>query len=121
MLATGGDDWTVRLWDWSAGAAVGEPLGGHWGLVNDVAFQSNQTLLTSSDDHTVRLWNLGFDSWVETGCRLVNRNLTIDEWDQGRTGRPYEKTCPDLPAGQGAPEDAQSAVYPTQPWRFVAR
>jgi WD40 repeat protein len=80
--------------------------------VNDVAFSPNGTLLaTASYDQTVRLWNPSFDSWMPVGCGLINRNMSIAEWDQLLPDLPYERTCPDLPAGEGAPADAPEAQY----------
>ncbi|WP_327000897.1 hypothetical protein OHA72_38000 [Dactylosporangium sp. NBC_01737] len=61
LLASGGDDATVRLWDPEAGAAVGDPLTGHAGPVlalTAVALPDGRTLLASGgDDGTVRLWD----------------------------------------------------------------
>jgi hypothetical protein len=77
-----------------------------------VAFSPNgQRLATTSDDRTVRLWNLFFDDWVAVGCKLVNRNLSMSEWTHLLPEVPYERTCPDLPAGEGAPPDAPAARY----------
>jgi hypothetical protein len=39
-------------------------------------------LATASADDTVRLWNPDSTSWVTVGCRLVNRNLSMSEWEQ---------------------------------------
>jgi hypothetical protein len=33
----------------------------------------------------------------------ANRNLSLAEWKQYIGDVPYEKTCPDLPPGEGAP------------------
>ncbi|KAB1976841.1 P-loop NTPase fold protein [Streptomyces triticiradicis] len=59
ILATGGDDGTVRLWDPVAGTSRGELTGhtrpvrwGAWGGVTD-----DLILATGGDDGTVRLWN----------------------------------------------------------------
>ncbi|MBL1120058.1 WD40 repeat domain-containing protein [Streptomyces sp. 110] len=58
LLATGGGDRTVRLWDPRTRAAVGEPLTGHTGAVYAVAFSPDGALLaTGADDRTVRLWD----------------------------------------------------------------
>jgi WD40 repeat protein len=54
-------------------------------------------------DGTVRIWPL----WTATAdylCTRVWRNLSVEEWrfDIGE-GIPYERTCPNLPPGAGAP------------------
>ena len=61
LLASGGGDGTVRLWDPVTGTPVGEPLTGHASSVFSVAFGTTadrQLLLaTSSHDGTTRLWD----------------------------------------------------------------
>jgi hypothetical protein len=59
----------------------------------------------------VRLWDPLFTSWVAAGCNRVNRNLSMAEWTQLLSDRPYERTCSELPAGPGAPSDAPAAPY----------
>ena len=64
----------------------------------------------------MRLWDLSWwdrppADWVEAGCRLVNRNLSQAEWDQFAGERPYQQICPELPSGEGAPQDAPDAQY----------
>jgi WD40 repeat protein len=61
VLATGGDDRTVRLWDLIERAPLGEPLTGHSGPVRWGAWGSvdgRPVLATGGDDRTVRLWDL---------------------------------------------------------------
>jgi hypothetical protein len=101
LLATASFDQTVRLWEVATGQPHGAPLTGHTNAVIGVAFSPNgQLLATASFDWTVRLWNPFFHDWQKTGCHLVNRNLSMDEWNQLLPGVRYERTCPDLPAGQ---------------------
>jgi WD domain, G-beta repeat len=61
LLATAGDDGTVRLWNPSTGQPVGAPIlasTGPGNYVHAVAFSPDGKLLASADgDGTVRLWN----------------------------------------------------------------
>ncbi|QFU91753.1 hypothetical protein [Amycolatopsis sp. YIM 10] len=59
ILATSAGDATVRLWDVTARAPIGEPLTGHTAIVNGLAFSPDGTVLaTASYDQTVRLWDV---------------------------------------------------------------
>src|SRR3954454_283762 len=81
LLASGSGDRTVRLWEAGTGRPHGPPLTRHTRDVTTVPFSPDGTLLASgSGDRTVRLWHPDFTSWVESGCKLVNRNLSMAEW-----------------------------------------
>jgi len=70
LLASGGDDRTVRVWDPVAGIPVGEPLTGHTGPVNSVAFGAGADgrllLASGGDDRTVRVWDVTTNACIET-------------------------------------------------------
>jgi len=58
ILASGGNDNTVRLWDLASGQSR-RTLEGHTDWVRSVAFSPDgQTLASGADDNTVRLWDL---------------------------------------------------------------
>ncbi|NJL11066.1 MAG: hypothetical protein HC908_15310 [Calothrix sp. SM1_7_51] len=61
ILASGGNDKKIKLWDVNSGTCL-KTLQGHSHWVDSVAFSADgQTLVSGSWDETIKLWN------VETG------------------------------------------------------
>ncbi|WP_189874851.1 TIR domain-containing protein [Streptomyces bluensis] len=71
LLATAGDDRTVRLWDAHTGRETAA-LTGHTGRVLAMAFSPDGSLLASGgEDGTVRLWNVPADAPATLRATLV--------------------------------------------------
>lgn len=56
LLAAGGADRTIRLWDAATGALLHE-LGGHPGTIQFLQFSSRGWLASTDRDHSIRLWD----------------------------------------------------------------
>ncbi|MGW6010584.1 nSTAND1 domain-containing NTPase [Streptomyces sp. NPDC055210] len=112
LLASAGEDGTLRFWEVATRRSTGLTLTGHHGEVYSIAFGSDGRHVASGGaDGSARIWDRSFTGWVEAGCRLVNRNLTQDEWKEYVQGADYRRTCPDLPSGAGAPSGAPGTEY----------
>ncbi len=92
----------VQLWDIAGREELGAPFP-HPGDVDLLAFSPDGTYLATAgyDFGTqalfMRRWDLRTSSWTEQACRLVNRNLSTQEWSALLGDRPYACTCPNLP------------------------
>ncbi len=59
IVASGGDDGVVRIWDAATGAGLRE-ITGHKNSINSLAFAPDgKSVVTGSADGTVRIWDLG--------------------------------------------------------------
>jgi WD40 repeat protein len=56
-VVSGGNDKGVRLWDVPSRTQIGDPLNGHEGLVESVAFVDGDEIVSGGNEHTMRLWN----------------------------------------------------------------
>ncbi|HEY1349045.1 MAG TPA: TIR domain-containing protein [Ktedonobacteraceae bacterium] len=74
LLASGGDDHTIVLWDLEHGQQSGTPLQGPTDDITMLAFPAQgDQLIASSYDNTIRSWNL--QTHQETG-RIANEIIT---------------------------------------------
>jgi len=110
MLASAGVNGTLSLWDVRRRQLIEESLY-HAGAISDMAYDANHQLMVGADGTAVLL-RAGIAAWREVACYVFNRNLTQDEWNQYLgPAQPYVRTCPNLPAGTGAPANAPAAEY----------
>ncbi|KAE9384199.1 hypothetical protein BT96DRAFT_892566, partial [Gymnopus androsaceus JB14] len=76
-IVSGSHDHTIRIWDATTGAQIGEPLEGHEDSVPPVAFSPDgNRIVSGSHDKTIRLinhhesvqahnhWHLSSDGWI---------------------------------------------------------
>jgi WD40 repeat protein len=103
-LASASLDGTVRLWDLHQPQAAPLVLSGRQGFISSIAFSLDSTrLFSASDSGTVLVWPL-WTAAADYLCTRVWRNLSMEEWRfYIGVGIPYERTCPNLPSGDGAP------------------
>jgi hypothetical protein len=107
-------DGTIQIWDLQSGLPIGEAFPQNevsmiaipaWGTL---AYSPDGKLLASrGGQNEVRIWNVDAAHWRRKACKIANRNLSLIEWERF-LGTPltYCRTCPELPSGDGAPEDA---------------
>jgi WD40 repeat protein len=77
VLAAGGMDHTITLWDLTTGRVIGRPLRGHTDNVYGIAFSPDgKHLASGSGDNTIRIWSVGTGELV--GAPLI-----------GHTGKVY--------------------------------
>ena len=101
-LVSGSVDGTVRLWDTITARPLGPPIP-KTGRV--VAFSQDGQTILASDGSFFFDWDIDLGVLEKRACRIVNRNLTRDEYaiyinpDPGAYDTYYDKnpTCSDLP------------------------
>ncbi|MGH8525488.1 MAG: WD40 repeat domain-containing protein, partial [Gammaproteobacteria bacterium] len=105
-LASGSDDYTVRLWDLATGKELRRLS--HESVVYAVSFSpGGKTLASASRDNAVRLWLWQPQDLMVAACERSTRNLRWDEWRLYFEDLPYAKTCEHLPVHQSVIERAQ--------------
>jgi WD40 repeat protein len=92
----------VNIWDATTGQPIGAPItvNGDAGYV-EVDRPGGSRVLTSTTvpSGTDMVLDLDPSDWPSIACNIAGRNLTQAEWKQYLPGRPYQRTCPQWPAG----------------------
>jgi WD40 repeat protein len=81
MLASGGADGRIELWDAASGQGLGW-LGNKGGgeSVDALDFSPDGTLLASGgQDGRIKLWDLDLADWKRRACRIAHRDITPEE------------------------------------------
>ena len=98
LLASGGVDQTIRLWDVASGQAIGTPLSAHHAAITHLAFsQDGKWLASAAGEEAIREWDMDPQSWQARACLLANRSMTEEEWSFYIGETPYHETCANLP------------------------
>lgn len=82
ILASGGQDHVVRLWNVANRRQIGEPLHGHGNIVRGVAFSPDGKLLASASwDGTARLWDVATRQPIGSPMKSPQSDFAGNMWD----------------------------------------
>ncbi|WP_069470017.1 NACHT and WD repeat domain-containing protein [Candidatus Marithrix sp. Canyon 246] len=92
-LASASYDKTVRFLDVKTRLPAAKPLIGRSAALSVAFSPDNNKIAVGSKDNKVRVWNINPESWINTACEKVGRNLTQTEWNHYFPNEAYQKTC----------------------------
>jgi hypothetical protein len=93
MVAVGDADGTATVWDLHARKRVGDPFPISTNLIPAVLFEPNGRLFIT-ELGAVTEWPVDVRSWERFACRVANRDITREEWEDVLPNRPYRHVCP---------------------------
>ena len=118
ILATGGQDNVVRLWQLNKldetplviKGLEGNILGG--GAINGImrlAFRPDGAWLVGYGfDGPIYIWQRDINALSKLACGIVGRNLSLAEWKQTLGNQPYRQTCPQYPIPPNLQQEAEA-------------
>jgi WD40 repeat protein len=115
-IVSGSSDSTLRLWDTITKQSIGLPLQWHKSGVRSVAFSPDGKSITSGgEDMKLHRWPM-FESWVDTLCNKLGRNMSHKEWHEWVSPDiDYIEQCTGLPIPPDEPEARESAETKLSP------
>ena len=93
-VATASLDNTSRVWDLTTNREVARIP--HEDEVSDVRFSPDGRYLLTRSGNVAEVWFLQADDLINAACSRLNRNLTVQEWQQFIGDEPYRRTCDNL-------------------------
>lgn len=94
FLAVGTSTGQVAIWELATGRPTAPLLAGA-GLIRDLHWQDDSTLLGEDGTERITSWDLGTTSAAAALCRQAGRNLTAEEHDLFTIDSSGERACPD--------------------------
>lgn len=90
----------IRLWDGRTGEYQASlPLPSRVGTYSIAYRPDSKALVIASTDGRTWTADTRIGQWDVRACATAGRNLTLEEWEQYFPNVPYERTCPQWPAG----------------------
>lgn len=93
ILASAGQDATIKLWNVRGSRALLATLSGHSDSVITVAFAPNGTLASGGDDGALITWDLNPQGARNDVCETLHTELTRDDWARYVPNEPFQRIC----------------------------